>query len=656
MESGGNYRAVGPQTRTGDRALGKYQVMASNVGPWTEEVLGRRLTPREFMLDPQAQDAVFNAKFGGYAQKYGPEGAARAWFAGEGGMNDPNRRDALGTSVAQYAAGFNRRAGIDQSDLPPVTQPQQQVTANFFDKFDGKPATGNVFDQFDNQSAGADFSNRFTAMADAQQVPDELRSGLQSKAAELTTGPAQPPMARAATEAANILPAATQGTSPNLDAYKGRLISADTYANDAGDVLYRDPATGQVVPTDTKTQVAIRDPADGRVKIFSRSEETNEGPAVGVSRVLAPGLAAGAATARPAIAAASKIIPKASDIFATAKPFYRAFKNEAGKIAVPPQVASAIGDSIRAKLTEANLIPELAGPVYAAVGILDKGEPITLDALQNIKRVIGRGFSSPDKNVRDAASVASAQINRVIGMASREAATNLKTADQIHSTARSVQDLQRKKSIAGLRAGRAGYGGNAVNSMRQVLAPIVQKSIEGRITGFKPDEIQAMRDIVEGTTATNVMRGIGQMSPSKGALSTLTGIGVGGGAGLVAAGPVGVSAAAILPVAGMTANKVAAIMTGKQIERLRELVAKRSPAYKQAVEKAVERYERAQIEFVNQPTPSRFGALVSASRALSSGFQRDGIQISSGDLLKQIAGQQPATADTDQPSVGGGGR
>jgi hypothetical protein len=106
-ESGGNYGELGPVTRTGDRAYGKYQVMGANVGPWTREVLGREMTPQEFVANPQAQDAVFNAKFGQYTQKYGPEGAARAWFAGEGGMNDPNRRDQLGTTVSAYANKFN---------------------------------------------------------------------------------------------------------------------------------------------------------------------------------------------------------------------------------------------------------------------------------------------------------------------------------------------------------------------------------------------------------------------------------------------------------------------------------------------------------------------------------------------------------------------
>ena len=128
---------------------------------------------------------------------------------------------------------------------------------------------------------------------------------------------------------------AQQGTSPHADQYKGKLVSADTFESDSGDVMYRDPSTGQVVPTDKSKQVALRDPADGKIKIFDRSTETNEGSLTGAARVLAPGLAAGAVTARPAIATASKeIVPKASEIFASAKPYYKEFTQAASKIEI----------------------------------------------------------------------------------------------------------------------------------------------------------------------------------------------------------------------------------------------------------------------------------------------------------------------------------
>jgi hypothetical protein len=138
----GGYRAVGPATGSGDRALGRYQVMASNVRPWSKEILGREVTPQEFVANPQLQDAIFQGKFGSYVQKYGPEGAARAWFAGEGGMNDPNRRDSLGTSVAGYANKFNKAMAFSgqpqpRDDLPPVISTGQASPA---------PSGGNWWD------------------------------------------------------------------------------------------------------------------------------------------------------------------------------------------------------------------------------------------------------------------------------------------------------------------------------------------------------------------------------------------------------------------------------------------------------------------------------------------------------------------------------
>ena len=110
IESGGNYGAQGPVTN-GDRAYGKYQVMGANIPTWTQEALGKPMTPQEFLASPEAQDAVFKHKFGQYTQKYGPEGAARAWFAGEGGMNYPGAKDVLGTSVDDYARKFNAGMG-----------------------------------------------------------------------------------------------------------------------------------------------------------------------------------------------------------------------------------------------------------------------------------------------------------------------------------------------------------------------------------------------------------------------------------------------------------------------------------------------------------------------------------------------------------------
>ncbi len=115
IESGGKYDALGPTTKSGDRAYGKYQVMGANIPVWTKEILGAPMSPEEFLSNPQAQDAVFQGKFGQYAEKYGPEGAAQAWFGGPGAVGKTYRKDQLGTSVGAYGQKF-------MAGLPPQAQ------------------------------------------------------------------------------------------------------------------------------------------------------------------------------------------------------------------------------------------------------------------------------------------------------------------------------------------------------------------------------------------------------------------------------------------------------------------------------------------------------------------------------------------------------
>ena len=110
-DGSGGYAAVGPTHPQLGRALGRYQIMEANIGPWSREVLGREVTPEEFMANPQIQDAIFDGKFGGYVQQFGPEGAAQAWFAGPGGVGKMDRQDSLGTSVAEYTQKFSSALG-----------------------------------------------------------------------------------------------------------------------------------------------------------------------------------------------------------------------------------------------------------------------------------------------------------------------------------------------------------------------------------------------------------------------------------------------------------------------------------------------------------------------------------------------------------------
>jgi hypothetical protein len=82
-ESGGNYRAVNRHSG----ALGAYQIMPGNLGPWSREILGRTVSRSEFLSNPSLQDAIATGKLRQYYQKYGAAGAATAWYAGPGAVS-----------------------------------------------------------------------------------------------------------------------------------------------------------------------------------------------------------------------------------------------------------------------------------------------------------------------------------------------------------------------------------------------------------------------------------------------------------------------------------------------------------------------------------------------------------------------------------------
>lgn len=140
IESGGRYDLLGPiANASGDRAYGRYQVMGANVGPWTEEALGVRMTPQQFLADPAAQDAVFDHVFGGYVRQYGPEGAARAWFTGS---PTGTGTDVLGTTADRYVQMFNGGMGGAAPSTGGAPSGGQPATGGYSSQPAWSPPTG----------------------------------------------------------------------------------------------------------------------------------------------------------------------------------------------------------------------------------------------------------------------------------------------------------------------------------------------------------------------------------------------------------------------------------------------------------------------------------------------------------------------------------
>lgn len=111
VESGGSknpYSLLGPTTRNGDKAYGRYQIMGNNIGPWSQAALGYSMTPQDFLGNQEAQDAVFKHRFGSYVDKYGnPQDAASAWLTGRPIAQAGNAADLYGTTASKYVSKFN---------------------------------------------------------------------------------------------------------------------------------------------------------------------------------------------------------------------------------------------------------------------------------------------------------------------------------------------------------------------------------------------------------------------------------------------------------------------------------------------------------------------------------------------------------------------
>lgn len=116
QESGGDYGATNSRTK----AFGKYQIMPENWPSWSREAG----LPEGAEQTPENQEKVARYKLGEYLQKYGAEGAAAAWYGGEGAVNwgedARNRKQGNGDepSVNEYVAQVMGRIGTARTPRP----------------------------------------------------------------------------------------------------------------------------------------------------------------------------------------------------------------------------------------------------------------------------------------------------------------------------------------------------------------------------------------------------------------------------------------------------------------------------------------------------------------------------------------------------------
>lgn len=120
QESGNNYGARNSMSG----AMGKYQIMPANIAGnktgWDYQALGYDVTPQQFISSPQIQEKVAGKFLQGYYNKYGPAGAAVAWYAGPSAAQKYVRSGKAGTngqagghpSVSSYIQDILNKMGL----------------------------------------------------------------------------------------------------------------------------------------------------------------------------------------------------------------------------------------------------------------------------------------------------------------------------------------------------------------------------------------------------------------------------------------------------------------------------------------------------------------------------------------------------------------
>lgn len=102
QETRGNKNAYSEVNAYG--AVGKYQVLKSNVPGWSRQVLGHSITWQQYRDSPALQEKIVRGILYGYFKNWGPRGAAAAWYAGPGNhhLDMSTRPQSGGPSIKSY--------------------------------------------------------------------------------------------------------------------------------------------------------------------------------------------------------------------------------------------------------------------------------------------------------------------------------------------------------------------------------------------------------------------------------------------------------------------------------------------------------------------------------------------------------------------------
>jgi hypothetical protein len=319
---------------------------------------------------------------------------------------------------------------------------------------------------------------------------------------------------------------------------------------------------------------------------------------------------------------------------------------EVAAVQLRPEASGRYADITKAELNKDWLDPELAPKTHYILNKLmnpPEGATTTMANVDSARRLFGRLSARGDEEAA-AASIAKRKLDEWVGGVGQAdvLAGNPQVAQGImqegrqnYAAAKLGEALDARLAKAELQAGGTYSGLNQQNAIRQKVAQFLN-SDESR--GLNLTQRAAAEEVVKGTAPENVTRFVANMLGGGGGL----GVPVSAATGHALLGVEGIAA----PAAGFVLNRLGAAMTGRNADRLSELIRSQSPLGRQLAN-PVQNFSQAAQAATVSPTARNLSRLTIASRNLSNNLKDADIHIAPEDLMKSVFGKSAAAGDNE---------
>ena len=228
-------------------------------------------------------------------------------------------------------------------------------------------------------------------------------------------------------------------------------------------------------------------------------------------------------------------------------------------VKVQPKVYDKFADDLAKRLNKEGIDPTLTPKATAALNriVNEKGSPKSLQELDTIRKIARGAANDIDKTEARLGTIIINELDKGVEKLSSEIGGKFKEARGL------AQRGFKSQAINDMIENASHTASGMENGLRIEARKILKNPKKRR--GFTADELKALKEIEQGTTAANAAKFMGKFGISEGQATSMLGfsIGAGGGGALGSMfGPVGAGVGAVtIPAIGQFAKKTAQRLT-----------------------------------------------------------------------------------------------